>query len=176
MNAASAESRTKPYTGYVYAGLVLAVGCWFYLHVTSARDLPMAAYEREVAAQNAHDSILARRSVPVDEAALTALALDPRAVAAGREAFRANCVPCHGAEGEGAPVGPNLTDEYWLHGGGAERVYRSVNDGFIVRGMPAWGPTLGARRIQTLTAYLLTIRNRRVAGGRSPQGTRESGP
>jgi cytochrome c oxidase cbb3-type subunit III len=91
-------------------------------------------------------------------------------VRAGANAFAEHCVRCHGARAQGE-VGPNLTDEYWIAGGGPLAIYRSIVDGRATHGMPAWGAELGPARCKQLTAYLLTLRGSRQPG-KPPQGER----
>ena len=78
-------------------------------------------------------------------------------------------VSCHLATGGGS-IGPNLTDNAWLHGGRPTQMYRTVLEGVAARGMPAWGAQLGEAKVQAAVAYLLTLRNTIVAGGKAPQG------
>ena len=50
---------------------------------------------------------------------------EPDIINEGKQIYTVNCVPCHGTKGEGI-VGPNLTDEYWIHGGGAKNIFKIV--------------------------------------------------
>ena len=109
------------------------------------------------------------RSVPVTGEALVDMAKDGALVADGAASFASTCMACHGLKG-GGNVGPNLTDEYWLHGGSPEQIYLSVHDGYAQKGMPAWGAQLGDKRVETVAAYVLTLRNSHAPGGKPPQG------
>ena len=88
----------------------------------------------------------------------------------GKKTFVSTCAPCHGLEGQGI-IGPNLTDGAWLHGGKPIDVYTSVTNGYPEKGMRPWGPMLGTARIRAVTAFVLSIKGKNVAGGRPPQGT-----
>ena len=55
-----------------------------------------------------------------------------------RWCFKTNCVPCHGEHAQGV-VGPNLTDDYWLHGGKINDLFKTVKYGVLTKGMPTWG-------------------------------------
>jgi cytochrome c oxidase cbb3-type subunit III len=74
---------------------------------------------------------------------------------AGRGVYQTNCIACHGASLEGG-IGPRLNDGEWLHGGAPEQVLHVVTDGVPARGMPGWGPILGADRVRQVTAYILS--------------------
>ena len=81
---------------------------------------------------------------------------NPRALAAGRSVFAAQCASCHGAHGRGdATRGiPNLADQVWIHGGDPQSVYDSIDQGRQGQ-MPAWGRRLSPADIRILTLYLL---------------------
>lgn len=152
--------------------MIFAVVYWFQYHVFHSRPLPPAAFQQEMAADYRAAAERARRAGAMTPEALQALARDPQTVAAGHTVFTQNCVACHTATGGGL-IGPNLTDVFWIHGGAPNVIYRTVLEGVPAKGMPAWGPQLGEQRVQSVVAYLLTIRNTNVAGGKPPQGNRE---
>lgn len=97
----------------------------------------------------------------MDDATLWRLSRNPAAIAAGKETFTANCVACHLASMRGKAenpiaIGPNLTDTAWIHGGTPTEIYKTVTNGVLVKGMPTWGPVLGARKISEVVAYVLS--------------------
>lgn len=96
----------------------------------------------------------------------------PELVAAGKEIFTSTCTPCHGADAQGV-IGPNLTDSAWLHGSKLASVERSIRHGWPSKGMPAWGPQLGDAKIRAVAAFVVSIRNTNVPGGKPPQGVVE---
>jgi cytochrome c oxidase cbb3-type subunit 3 len=152
----------------LYGAIVFAAGYWYHYHSAGFGDSPAAAYkyerERELAAQ--------AMQIKVGEAtpeALVALTKDPNAVALGRQVFASTCAACHRADG-GGNVGPNLTDDFWLHGNAPDRIFRTIASGVPDKGMPAWQPQLGALKTQAVTAYVLGLRGTNVPGGKSAQG------
>src|SRR5262245_18257616 len=81
---------------------------------------------------------------------------------AGRETFNSMCASCHLHSGKGkhenqAAVGPDLTDRKWIHGGLPVEVHHTINEGVMAKGMPAWGPVLGPKKVAEVTAYLLSL-------------------
>ena len=100
---------------------------------------------------------------------IAAFAADETRVTAGRAVYAQNCVVCHGDRGEGK-IGPNLTDNRWIHGGEPLAIFRTVRLGFAAKSMPAWGNLLGPVRTQAVTAYVLSLRNTNATGGKEPQG------
>lgn len=155
----------------LYATMAFAVGYWFYYGVFEAGESPPQAYRREMAQRLESQG----KSVPVTEATLLDMSRDSAVMAEGAKLFASTCTPCHGPAG-GGTVGPNLTDDYWLHGGTAEEIHKSIVSGYPAKGMPAWGQQLGEKRIPALTAYLLGMRGTNVAGGKEPQGDKIAAP
>lgn len=74
-------------------------------------------------------------SSDVSESALAALVSDQQALATGKTTYDAYCASCHVADGGGL-IGPNLVDNYWLHGGKITDIYKTVVDGVLAKGMP----------------------------------------
>jgi cytochrome c oxidase cbb3-type subunit III len=111
-------------------------------------------------------------SGPFTPELLVAMAQNDAILAAGRATYAATCASCHAANG-GGQVGPNLTDPYWVHGGGPEQILRSIREGWADKGMPAWGPQLGEEKVREVTAYVISLRGTNVPGGKSPQGDPE---
>ncbi len=81
---------------------------------------------------------------------------DKDPVAAGKKYFGTFCVSCHGTYGEGG-IGPNLTDNYWIHGPEEINITTTIMNGVAAKGMPTWGPILGERKIKMLAAYVMTL-------------------
>jgi cytochrome c oxidase cbb3-type subunit 3 len=94
---------------------------------------------------------------------------DSKIVSSGKEIFIAKCVACHGQAGEGG-VGPNLTDEYWLHGGSINDIFKTVKYGVPEKGMIAWQATLKPNEIQSVSNYILSIQGSNPANAKAPQG------
>lgn len=147
----------------LYGTIFFAIGYWFYYHGFNAGELPVAELRRETveAAQRAGKG--------ADDTVLATLAKDPASIKEGQSTFTTLCAPCHAPTG-GGTIGPNLTDEYWLHGGAPMAIYKTVKEGVVAKGMPAWGPQIGEAKTQAVTAYILSIRNTNVPGGKAPQG------
>jgi cytochrome c oxidase cbb3-type subunit 3 len=143
-----------------YLAIAFAVFYWIAYHELETMPLPMEAYSKALQERAAGGE--------VNEELLTALVADPDAVAEGQSLFAENCVVCHEARGQGN-IGPNLTDEYWIHGGGVLDIHRTIDEGVLSAGMPAWGATLGGPAVQKLSAYVLSIRGQNLEG-KEPQG------
>ena len=110
------------------------------------------------------------KSAPSEEV-LMAILQKPERLQAGAKVFVEKCVACHGAKGEGS-IGPNLTDNYWIHGDGkASSIAQIVNTGVADKGMPPWGPLLKDEELQNVTAYVYSLRGTNPPNAKAPQGT-----
>lgn len=103
------------------------------------------------------------------EVELVAFSKEPERVKAGRAVFDSKCVSCHGKAGEGG-IGPNLTDNYWLHGGKLSDIIKVVSEGVPAKGMPPWGPVLSEKDLQSVVAFIGSIRGSNPPGAKAPQG------
>ncbi|MCB0331208.1 MAG: c-type cytochrome [Bdellovibrionales bacterium] len=103
------------------------------------------------------------------EEVLLQLASRKESLEAGKEIFIAKCAACHLAEGQGL-VGPNLTDDYWIHGGKITDIRNVVEVGVLDKGMIAWGPLLKAEEINQVTAYVWSLNGTNPPNPKEPQG------
>jgi cytochrome c oxidase cbb3-type subunit 3 len=145
----------------------------FVFHISSSLPLSIGEYEHEVA-QAEEQARLLRASQPqvvIDE---NKLAFSPDSVtfiASGKTVFASNnCGSCHRPDGGGNTIGPNLTDEYWLHGGHIKDVFSTVKNGAVDKGMPAWGKVLSPQQVRDVTFYVLSLQGTRPPDAKSPQG------
>jgi cytochrome c oxidase cbb3-type subunit 3 len=116
--------------------------------------------------QRARELIAADR---VNEAMLVELMADPDLMHAGEAVFRRDCAVCHGDHGEG-DIGPNLTDEFWLHGPQLTDMYDIVRLGRPTHGMRAWEGKLRPAELLAVTAYAASLLGSDPANGKEPQG------
>lgn len=146
-----------------FGAIVFSVGYWFWYQEFRAGVSPTQAYYAEQAAA------AEKNGVDPTDGELAALAEGP-ALELGKQLFAANCVACHEAQGQGK-IGPNLTDDAWLHGGNPLEIFHTVRDGVAAKGMPSWGATLGRSGVTQVTAFVLTLRGKNLPG-KAPEGKR----
>lgn len=145
-----------------YGAIAFSIVYWFAYHEYGMASTPRQAYETQMAERPVAEELT--------EDHLDELSKDDAAVGAGRTIFLTNCLPCHGPMGQGQPnLGPNLTDAYWIHGGAALDLHKTISEGVLEKGMPAWRGPLGPEGTQQVVAFILTLRNANVEG-REPQG------
>lgn len=81
-----------------------------------------------------------------------------------------NCYACHGRNGEGNAIGPNLTDDSWISGCDFQSVFSMVKNGNPAKGMTAFKGQLNDNRIQKVTSYILSLRGTNPENAKEPQG------
>jgi cytochrome c oxidase cbb3-type subunit III len=96
--------------------------------------------------------------------------VDASGIAEGSVLYSKNCLACHGDKGQGG-VGPNLTDEYWLHKGGLKDIFHSIKYGWPEKGMKSWKDDFSPGQIAELASYIKSINGTKPAGAKEPQGT-----
>lgn len=95
---------------------------------------------------------------------------DASDLSAGEKIFTTNCVVCHMADGGGG-IGPNLTDEYWILGGGIKNVFRTISEGGRDgKGMVAWKNSLKPVEMAQVASYLLQFQGTTAANPKAPEG------
>ncbi|MDI5897298.1 cbb3-type cytochrome c oxidase N-terminal domain-containing protein [Flavobacterium yafengii] len=105
----------------------------------------------------------------MDEKTVTLLT-DPADLAAGKEIFTTNCAACHRADG-GGQIGPNLTDEQWILGGGIKNIFHTlVNGGRDGKGMISWKGTLKPKEMQKVASYILSLKGSNPPDAKAAEG------
>jgi cytochrome c oxidase cbb3-type subunit 3 len=138
---------------------------WFgWNHLDAELSEDRAAYSENQSKRIALDKL--------SDADFAKRASNPELIADGKSLFQANCAPCHGGAGEGI-VGPNLTDNFWLHGSSPSEIVAVITNGVPEKGMVSWGPVLGAKKIQSLAAFVLSLRGSNPPNAKAPQGEEE---
>ncbi len=134
-----------------YGCIVVGVAYFCYYHVFDYGLSSREEYAQEmIDGQLAVDKFLASQKNRVDESNVTFLTEVP-ALEEGKKIFTTSCVACHGTLGEGT-IGPNLTDEYWLHGGDIKEVFATIKYGVSGKGMQAWQDQLRPLEMQKVAS------------------------
>lgn len=115
----------------------------------------------------------AKQANSIDESSVKVIQ-DEKTLASGKEIYTAKCVACHGQNAEGG-VGPNLTDEYWLHGGDISSVFKTIKYGIPEKGMIAWKASLKPNEIEQVSNFILKLQGTNPANAKEPQGEKFKG-
>lgn len=142
----------------------------FYYHILPATPLQDMEFAAEMKVlEVARTRFLAEAKLKVDENSVTRLT-DEASLEAGRGIYQGKCAACHAADGGGL-VGPNLTDAYWIHGGGIKDLFRTITQGVPEKGMIAWKDQLNPLQIQQVSSYIAGMQGTTPAVAKDPQGT-----
>jgi len=153
-----------------YLTIVFSVVYMLVYHVWDKAPLP--AEEYELAMEKARKEVEAfqqKQGNSIDEKSVQLALDDTGALTNGKAIYDANCMACHGMAGEGT-VGPNLTDEYWLHGGSVHDVFKTIKYGVPEKGMISWQSTIKPKDMQDVTNYILSLQGTKPANGKAPEG------
>lgn len=151
-----------------YFTVIVAIIYLFRFHVTKTGPTPEDEYKKEMEIAAIKLDNIKSSKASFDETTVTMA--DAAGIAAGKKIFAGTCFPCHGANGEGNAVGPNLTDKYWLHGGSLGNVYKTIVNGVPDKGMQAWGKTYSPDDIKNLASFILSLQGTKPANPKAPQG------
>jgi cytochrome c oxidase cbb3-type subunit 3 len=164
------DNRVPPWFNYLFAGTIVFAAVYFLnYHVWQSSPLPLAEYAEEVNAADLSRRIRMAAEGTINEDELVPLR-DAASMTAGKERFLKNCVTCHGSHGEGI-VGPNLTDEYWIHGGGIKNVFATIKNGVPEKGMISWKLVFTPKEIQQMASFVLSLQGTNPPNGKKPEGT-----
>ncbi|MCB0371888.1 MAG: c-type cytochrome [Muricauda sp.] len=159
-----------PWWVYLFYGTIIFAAVYLVrFHIAGDYDQKLE-YEQEVAAAKIaieEYKKTAKDLVDVNTVEFLSEAAD---LSAGEKIFQANCVACHMADGGGG-IGPNLTDEYWILGGGIKNVFNTISEGGRDgKGMVAWKQTLKPVEMAQVASYVLTLGGTTPANPKEPQG------
>lgn len=135
-----------------YGAIIFWVGFWFYYERAHLGPSNTELLKQQLAVIEAAKLASAPS---VDDASLWKMSRNAVFVDAGRATFNGTCASCHTEKLTGA-IGPNLVDQLWIHGGRPTDIYNTVTQGVLIKGMPSWGPVLGAKKVSEAVAYILS--------------------
>jgi len=152
-----------------YATIIYAFVYLIYYHVLPYGENQEEEYLSEMrAAELEKEAYLATVKDLIDENSVEYLG-DAADLAAGKAIYDGNCMACHAPDGGGG-VGPNLTDEYWLHGGSIKDIFRVVKYGVPTKGMIAWESQLSPLQMAQVSSYIKDFGGTTPAAPKEPQG------
>ncbi len=149
-----------------YLTIAFAVGYMIYYHVLRFGDLQIAQFDREFKEGEAIKAATLARF----ESSLATLEpeRDPVVLAKGQQTFATLCAPCHRGDGGGL-VGPNLTDNYWIHGTNFVDTLKVIINGVPEKGMLSWKSMLKPSEIHTVASYIYTLRGSNPPNPKPPE-------
>jgi len=164
------DNKLPPWWVYLfYATVLFAVVYLARFHVFNDYDQDLE-YEMEVAEAQAAIEAYRKTAKDLVDVNTVILLTDASDLSAGKAIFETNCAVCHMADGGGG-IGPNLTDQYWISGGGIKNVFRIISEGGRDgKGMIAWKQTLKPAEMAQVASYLLTFQGTTPANPKAAEG------
>ena len=147
---------------YLTIGISILYGAYYYwLKVGPTQD---EEYVRAVEkAQVKHGS--------ANPEAAYVLLTDEVSLNAGKDVYVSmNCAACHGTAGEGNAIGPNLTDNAWIHGCSFDEVFNIIKNGFPTKGMTAFKGQINDEKISQVSSYVISLKGSNPMNAKEPQG------
>lgn len=148
---------------------IVIAGIYLYrYHV--AKSAPMQIEELAIANQKAelaHEAYLSTQQNSIDEN--NVVELTGAELEAGKQTFTTLCAVCHKTDG-GGMVGPNLTDDYWIHGGGLKDIFKTIKYGVPDKGMISWKDQLSPLQIAQVASYIRTLKGTNPPDAKEKQG------
>lgn len=157
----------KWWVGTFIITVLFGFGYWVYYHnfsgpgQTQQYDQKLKSHQAKYAAKSGSGDLSDDRILALLDSAAD--------IEEGKGIYTQNCVACHAANGGGG-IGPNLTDNAWIHGANPLDIYGTIENGIVEKGMLAWKGILTTSQMQKVTAYVLTLKNTNVVNGKAPQG------
>ncbi len=156
-----------------YLTTIFAVIYMAYYHVLGAGDLMAAEYLKEMkrgdgikaAAMTKFESSIANLEPSKDDTVLKA----------GKQTFLTMCAPCHRPDAGGL-VGPNLTDDYWIHGTNFSDNLKTIWNGVPEKGMVTWKQLLKPKEIHAVASYIYTLRGTKPPNPKPPENLAPAAP
>ncbi|HTL07405.1 MAG TPA: cbb3-type cytochrome c oxidase N-terminal domain-containing protein, partial [Chitinophagaceae bacterium] len=162
------DNRLPPWWLYGFYLTILTAGIYLYrFHVSHTGPSSEQEYVTAIAkADREVKEYLEKKGDQVDENTVAMLTAAEE-LAEGKAIFMQSCVACH-SEGGAGSVGPNLTDDYWLHGGDIKSIFKTIRYG--VNAMPQWQNNFSNKQIAELASYVKSLKGTHPANPKPPQG------
>ena len=151
-----------------WGAIIWGVAYLVHFHVLKMGAGSAEQYKQEMAAAKAANTANAAAAsavaaaapvepeVPLDQVKPSA---EAAVLAQGEALFTKNCVVCHSALGQGL-IGPNLTDDFWIHGGEYKNIINTIREGVPAKGMITWKVILKPSEILAVGSYVWSIHGR----------------
>ena len=166
------DNRMPPWLQSLFVGTIAIAIVYAAYYFSGMGDLQIAELDKEIAtAEIEKKAYMEKVGASMDENTVT-LITDNGVIGEGKSIFQEKCTACHGPDGGGS-VGPNLTDGYWLHGGGIKNLFKVIKYGVPEKGMISWEKQLSPGDIQKVASYVLSLKGTKPTNPKEPQGELE---
>lgn len=159
-----------PWWVYLFYGTIAFALIYLVRFHVLGHDNQTAEFDKEMAAAKIQVDEYKKTAPDLMDKEKVTLLTDAESINAGKAIFQTNCVACHKADAGGA-IGPNLTDKFWINGGGIKNVFNTIMEGGRAgKGMISWKDQIKPSDIQKVASYVLSLQGSNPAGGKAPEG------
>lgn len=164
------DNSLPPWWVYMFYATILFAGVYLVRFHVLDGDTQEVEYNKAVAEARLEVDKFRATSTDLITADNVTLLTDAGDLKRGKAVYNLNCASCHLADGGGA-IGPNLTDEYWILGGGIKNVFNTLyNGGRDGKGMIAWNKTLKPDDMAKVASYVLSLQGTTPATPKAAEG------
>lgn len=166
------DNRLPPWWLYGFY-LTIFIGVIYFWRFHVSHSAPLSVEEYEISVSHANEEIklyLSKKGEDINENTVVLLS-SSEDLAAGKAIYLKSCAICHKENGAGE-VGPNLTDDYWLHGNDIKDMFRTIRYG--VNAMPQWQNSYSNKQIAQVTSFVKSLHGTNPPNAKSPQGKPEA--
>ncbi|MDE3144036.1 MAG: c-type cytochrome [Bacteroidota bacterium] len=165
------DNRLPPWWLYGFYVCILFAAIYLYrYHVVHSAPLSGEELKIEMAKADAEKQAYLKKSANNIDETTAKLLTDPKDLDAAKKIFSTICAACHRPDGGGV-VGPNLTDDYWIHGGNIKDIFKTIKYGYPDKGMKSWKDDYTPLQIEQLASYVKSLRGTNPPNPKEPQGT-----
>lgn len=164
------DNKIPPWFTFLFYGtIVFSIIYMISFHMVGSGDVQREEYMGEIKQAQMERELLIRSGAFLNEETVT-LATDAATLSNGKDIYLKNCASCHANDGGGL-VGPNLTDNYWIHGGGIKNVFKTIKYGVPAKGMISWQTQLNPTQIKEVGSFIISLEGTVPAVPKAPEGT-----
>ncbi len=169
------DNKIPPWFHFLFYGtIVWGIVYMLVFHVFNDGQVQSNEYLAEIQQASVERQILIKSGVFLNEESVYELK-DAASLAEGKEIFTKNCVTCHAADGGGV-VGPNLTDDFWIDGGGIKNIFKTIKYGVPAKGMISWQTQLDPKKMQAVSSFIISLHGTKPANPKAPEGQKWEEP
>jgi|SRR5690625_1229579 len=164
------DNNLPPWWKYLFILTIIFAGWYLVYYQILGGPNQYDEYKREMAQAELAIAAYKEENPDLVDASSVEFLEDEADLSAGKKLYDVNCVACHAIDGGGG-IGPNLTDEYWILGGGIKNIYHTISEGGRSgKGMVPWKDELKPNQIAQLASYVLTLQDNTPSDPKEPEG------
>lgn len=164
------DNRLPPWWIYLFYGTIIFGAIYLVRFHIYGDYTQQEEFEQEMAEARQAVEEYKKTAKDLIDASTVELLTDASDLSAGENIFNTTCAVCHKNDGGGS-IGPNLTDDYWVLGGGIKNIFNTISEGGRDgKGMVAWKTTLKPGEIAQVASYVISLHGTNPPDAKAPEG------